>query len=86
MAKRKTYGTFTTEGVRRTAYTPGDRVQMVYDGWTEVRSLDAATAAAETASAAAAATGARAAAGDSDSDDTKVKGPARPADAKTSGR
>ncbi len=82
----KTYGTFEMQGVRRTAYSPADRVQMRYDGWTELKSLDDATAAATAASAADAATGpVSATAGDGD--DSKVKGPAKqPADSKTTAR
>lgn len=90
MAKKaKTYGTFEMQGVRRTAYSPADRVQMRYDGWTELKTLDEATAAATAAAAAAGDTGSATtsgAAGDSD-DSNKVKGPARqPADSKTTAR
>lgn len=81
MAKRKTYGTFTMQGVRRTAYSAADRVQMVYDGWTELTPLDEATAAAEAASAAA--DTASGSASDGGDDSTKVKGPAKAADSKT---
>jgi hypothetical protein len=87
MAKRKTYGTFAMDGVRRTAYSPADRVQMRYDGWTEVQSFEEATAAAQAASAAEAGSDSGPSRAAADDDSTKVKGPAKPpADSKTTGR
>lgn len=52
MAKQKTYGTFSRDGVVMTARTAEDEVRFRYDGWTHVEEQaerDKAAAAAEPA-------------------------------------
>ncbi len=46
----KTYGTFTREGTRRVAYSPAERVEMIFGGWSELQDAPKPTAAAPGAS------------------------------------
>ncbi len=50
MARRKTYGTFTRDGLRRVAFSPAEAVELRFNGWTEQPDAPRATVRAPGAS------------------------------------
>lgn len=43
MTRRKTYGTFTRDGMRRVAFTPAEAVELRFNGWVEQADAPRAT-------------------------------------------